>query len=885
MTANNLKEALRRIDEAKEQRLRFLDLRGLGLSTIPKEIGELYFLSDIDLSYNSLWTLPDEIYALDNVQYLNLSSNNLSELNFQIGKFYIYQEIDISNNLFNFIPKSILGINVGTIIYDNNPFLDNLPDELIEREDLAYIDYYLDALSEYDNVKRLFETKLLIVGKGDVGKTTLMKTLLDSNFKVSIGEEASTHGITINSKYETIILPAKKPFYRKSIDFENLIIKEDFAVGSDVQYYPVFEIYPPDIYDKELIEWRIADEPFKSIGRTFFFEKDIKLNIWDFGGQEILYSTHQFFLTKRSIYLFVWEPRSDTEEENFDYWLNVIKRLSFSSPVIVVMNKSDILTKSIDEDSYSQKFDNIKGFHSISCLNKEGVTSLIKKIKETIAKIPHLGDKLPKSWDEIRLKLKELNQDYIDFQKFTEICNLKDPENIHFISEYLTDLGDIIHFKEDFQLRDMVILNPHWVTKAVYELIHSKEIQKNQGQFFADDLPKLLDKKTYPMSTHLELVSLMEKFDICFKIIGSKNKYIIPTLLNVSHQDIDMFSVFKNSDSLKYEVQYSFLLHGLIERLICRLNNIIEKTNFWKYGAVFNTENNRALIVLNKNEKKINLYVVGDMRPQLFSVIIHALDGIHKDLKLGENDFDHMVACNCIECSTQANPYFFRKKTLLKFIEKNKRQILCHQSTEEVIIEELLIGYKSNKSQRSLIGSFVQAMSALQTRHKLLETYDEDQINTFFQVLLSPLLSKYGLITNEQAYKGKSESGNSQGRLDIGIETVNRNNVSIFEGFILNSFRKATVNTHLQKTIKNYDPNGLKEKFVGIYCRAKDFVKLFEKFLAHFKATSFEDIEFTNIEDLSHIHVNASEMKVIRGKYKRSNTTLTLYIILVNLNL
>ena len=35
----------------------------------------------------------------------------------------------------------------------------------------------------------------------------------------------------------------------------------------------------------------------------------VKLNIWDFGGQEIQHSTHQFFLTTRSLYLLVVDAR------------------------------------------------------------------------------------------------------------------------------------------------------------------------------------------------------------------------------------------------------------------------------------------------------------------------------------------------------------------------------------------------------------------------------------------------------------------------------------------------------------------------------------------------------------------------------------------------
>src|SRR5262249_35637424 len=41
--------------------------------------------------------------------------------------------------------------------------------------------------------------------------------------------------------------------------------------------------------------------------------RDFRLNVWDFGGQEIYKTTHQFFLTRRSIYLFVVEARKHEE--------------------------------------------------------------------------------------------------------------------------------------------------------------------------------------------------------------------------------------------------------------------------------------------------------------------------------------------------------------------------------------------------------------------------------------------------------------------------------------------------------------------------------------------------------------------------------------------
>lgn len=47
--------------------------------------------------------------------------------------------------------------------------------------------------------------------------------------------------------------------------------------------------------------------------------KDVRLNVWDFGGQEIYHATHQFFLTKRSLYLLVCNCCTSEEENRLDY--------------------------------------------------------------------------------------------------------------------------------------------------------------------------------------------------------------------------------------------------------------------------------------------------------------------------------------------------------------------------------------------------------------------------------------------------------------------------------------------------------------------------------------------------------------------------------------
>jgi GTPase SAR1 family protein len=55
--------------------------------------------------------------------------------------------------------------------------------------------------------------------------------------------------------------------------------------------------------------------------------RHFRLNVWDFGGQQIYHATHQFFLTRRSLYLLLDDTRKDyksVSDEGFKFWLELI---------------------------------------------------------------------------------------------------------------------------------------------------------------------------------------------------------------------------------------------------------------------------------------------------------------------------------------------------------------------------------------------------------------------------------------------------------------------------------------------------------------------------------------------------------------------------------
>ena len=47
---------------------------------------------------------------------------------------------------------------------------------------------------------------------------------------------------------------------------------------------------------------------------------EVRFNVWDFGGQVIFYSTHQFFLTPKAIYILAFDL-SEPQFDRIEYWM------------------------------------------------------------------------------------------------------------------------------------------------------------------------------------------------------------------------------------------------------------------------------------------------------------------------------------------------------------------------------------------------------------------------------------------------------------------------------------------------------------------------------------------------------------------------------------
>ncbi|MEM7032352.1 MAG: leucine-rich repeat domain-containing protein [Chloroflexota bacterium] len=84
-----------------------LRLRGNGMIELPVEIGQFVGITRLDLSYNHLYNLPEELFQLTDLIDLDLKGNQLRELPIEIGQLIGLTRLDLSDNNLSKLPSEI----------------------------------------------------------------------------------------------------------------------------------------------------------------------------------------------------------------------------------------------------------------------------------------------------------------------------------------------------------------------------------------------------------------------------------------------------------------------------------------------------------------------------------------------------------------------------------------------------------------------------------------------------------------------------------------------------------------------------------------------------------------------------------------------------------
>jgi small GTP-binding protein len=363
-------------------------------------------------------------------------------------------------------------------------------------------------------------------------------------------------------------------------------------------------------------------------------DREISLNIWDFGGQEIMHATHQFFLTKRSLYIILIDAREGENKGKLEYWLKTAQKFGDNAPVLVVVNKIDIHPLQLNQRALQDKYPMIKGFLEISCKDAKGIDQLKDVIREQLTQLKHVNEELPEAWFNVKGCLEEKNADYYFYEDFEKLCKEKGvrKESRETLIELLHDLGTVICFQENLHLQGFYFINPNWLTTGVYKIIMDRDLIETQGMLNTYELRRILPRDRYPLDTHRFIVEIMRKFEFCFEFYDERNTFLIPELLP---KDAPPEIEFRQ-EGLLFNYQYDLLPSSIISRFIVGMKAYLQEGLYWRYGVKLTSLNqeNQALVWADLDQKKICIMVTGKApgREYFLEAIRVKLQGINKSI-------------------------------------------------------------------------------------------------------------------------------------------------------------------------------------------------------------------------------------------------------------
>jgi internalin A len=368
------------------------------------------------------------------------------------------------------------------------------------------------------------------------------------------------------------------------------------------------------------------------------FER-VKVHVWDFGGQEIMHATHQFFLTRRSLYLLLIDARAGEKESNIHYWLKIIQSYGGDSPVLVVVNKCDQHPHELNETRLRRDYPNIRGFIQTSCSEGDGIARLRREIGKQVRSLPHVFDELPESYFAVKAELARAAaaSSYIPIEDYRTICARRavaTRESQDRLIRFLHDLGVVLNFQDPadpYGQNDPYVLNPEWVTGGVYAIVNDKELKANRdGVLNCGRLREVLNALAgYPASRHDFIVRKMMQFELAYQIDqGKQTRWLIPELLDPK----EPWSLqWKPEESLNFQYSYPVLPAGVICRFIVRMHQHVDRRRSWRSGTVLAINDATILVRGDMEKNKVFIAVQGpvNQRKEHLAVVRDAFRHVH----------------------------------------------------------------------------------------------------------------------------------------------------------------------------------------------------------------------------------------------------------------
>ncbi len=397
-------------------------------------------------------------------------------------------------------------------------------------------------------------------------------------------------------------------------------------------------------------------------------EADAKLNIWDFGGQDIYHGTHALFMRSQAVFMLLWTPgmenqathvHQDMQFRNFPltYWLTYIQQFAGEqATVIVVQTQCDSLEQEIalpeDANRLLQTFRYKKTLH-YSAKTQRGKSALQETLHEAYSLLdkPLIGPG--------RLKVKQYLENLIaedaklppfsrqnpmlqksEFERYCQqVGGVSSPD---LLLEYLHHCGTIFYKSNVFDGR--IILDQSWALEAIYSIFNRNDcyrflLQTAKGRFRRADLGLLIwNQSGFTEDDQQLFLTMMLSCGICFPLnkqrfadIDEHAEFLAPDLLPES-PPVDLPDKWQaNIPIVSAEFDYIFSPDTLLRSLMSTIGTEAGLAgDYWRGGFFVpeRTTGSRALITLQQGADwsgKLLIQTQGNQAEVLLNRLIEEL--------------------------------------------------------------------------------------------------------------------------------------------------------------------------------------------------------------------------------------------------------------------
>jgi len=367
------------------------------------------------------------------------------------------------------------------------------------------------------------------------------------------------------------------------------------------------------------------------------------------------------------------------------------------------------------QERFPQTFRSVEQVNLQNAATDPRFEALKLKLFHEATRLPHTQKEYLTSFVNVRRQLQTLAETehsiaYKDFKKLCRDEGITDELLMQDYAHTFTFLGIALHFHDDIFLKTSVFLRPKWIIDALFQVLYHEKVERQAGRFSEQDADGIWAAPEYD-DMHGTLLRLMERFHLCYRIEGTRD-YIVPQRLPAR---TEAFAPPEDNTRIVYRYKFmpSGILTQLTCRLHHRIeyagmlfrhepdaptaeyHSAVQAV--WSDAVQFSDKNAAGRVFVREVQTQhfLEINAFGSNKADMLNQVVDILDDIHTNTKFGNLRVEKLVPCPCDTCarlrSRREEAEFFNYDFLLELLRDGETESdRCRQSKRKFPIRDIL---------------------------------------------------------------------------------------------------------------------------------------------------------------------------------------------------